>query len=219
MSIQINDKLEEYIKSLQKENDNEIERIERYARERQIPIMEEISLSVMLHILKLYQPKKILEIGSAVGYSAIRMAKALPETKIFTIERERDRYEEAFNNIQICNLEDQIKIYFGDALDIKHEVERDGPFDALFIDASKGQYQRFFETYEPLLTEKAVVFSDNVLFRGLIKDEKAESRRLKSLARKIEKYNKWLMTRHHLETVIIPVGDGLAFSIKRGESL
>lgn len=217
MSILPNKKIEEYLANFSTNKDEKLVQLEAYAKEQKVPIMEERALSVMLHILKLHQPNKILEIGAAIGYSAIRMAKALPNTKIVTIEIDPHRFELAEQNIRACGLENQITIYHGDALEIVQEVKLDGPFDALFIDASKGQYKRFFQAYEPLLSKRAVVFSDNVLFKGLVAEEMIESKRLKSLAKKIKEYNEWLMNQSDWDTVIIPIGDGLAFSIKRGE--
>lgn len=105
-----NKKIEEYLANFSTNKDEKLVQLEAYAKEQKVPIMEERALSVMLHILKLHQPNKILEIGAAIGYSAIRMAKALPNTKIVTIEIDPHRFELAEQNIRACGLENQITI-------------------------------------------------------------------------------------------------------------
>ncbi|HHV7525949.1 TPA: O-methyltransferase, partial [Burkholderia orbicola] len=104
-------------------------------------------------LLSFKNPKKILEIGTAIGYSAIRMALALPEAEIFTIERDEDRYREALKNIRSFQLENRIHVFFGDALSESDPVQSMAPYDALFIDAAKGQYQKFFSIYEKMLAD------------------------------------------------------------------
>ncbi|WP_243290646.1 O-methyltransferase [Bacillus sp. FJAT-47783] len=212
-----NSKIELYIQNLLPPVDQQIRDMELYASEHQVPIMEKTAISVMLSILKLHQPHHILEIGTAIGYSAIRMVKSLPDAKVVTVERDQERYEEAIRNIQNAKLENKITTLYGDAFDLIEDIKKHGPYDVLFIDAAKGQYQRFFESFEPLLSVKAVIITDNVLFKGLVVEENIESKRIRSLVRKIKQYNEWLMNHPHYETTIIPVGDGVAVSIKRGE--
>jgi len=211
-------KINQYLQQLMPEVDEEITRMEGFAQEKDIPIMEKTAISVMLHILKLHSPKKILEIGAAIGYSAICMAKSLPEATIITVERDRERYEEAVRNICTSRLENRISVLLGDAFKVVDTIKENAPYDALFIDAAKGQYQRFFELYEPLLSDNAIVITDNVLFKGLVAEENIESKRLRSLVKKIKQYNKWLIDHPRFDTTIIPVGDGVAISIKRGEN-
>lgn len=213
-----NSEIESYLEQFLPQADNHVRQIEAYASEHHVPIMEKTAISVMLHFLKIHQPEKILEIGTAIGYSAIRMAKSLPHTKIVTIERDRKRYDKAVHNITSCHLDNRITTLFGDALDLEKHIQQLGPFDVLFIDAAKSQYQRFFELYEPMLTERAVIISDNVLFKGLVAQEvPPATKRLQSLVKKIKQYNEWLMNHPQYDTTIIPVGDGVAISIKRGE--
>jgi len=207
-----------YLQSLIYEREEEVKEIESYAEQHHIPIMELSGIEAMLQILKLAQPAKILEIGTAIGYSAIRMAKALPETKIVTIERDEERFERALFYIEKTNTSRQIEALFGDALELFHVVEQKGPFDAIFIDAAKGQYERFFTLYEPLLNKKGLIITDNVLFKGLVADvDKIENKRIRSLAKKIRTYNDWLVNHPRYETVVFPVGDGIAISRRRGE--
>lgn len=210
------DEVTTYIESLVPEREPAIAEIEKYAKEHGVPIMELVGMEAMLQFLKLLQPKAILEIGTAIGYSAIRMAKALPNTHITTIERDQVRYDKAIENIKKLQLQEQITVIFGDALETAEQASKNALFDCIFIDAAKGQYTRFFELYSPLLTENGVVFSDNILFRGLVaKDKIEDNRRYQSLVEKIKGYNRWLMVHPEFETTILTVGDGIAISRKR----
>lgn len=215
----IPNELTTYLESLIPTRNERLLEMEEYARVHHVPIMELVGVETLLQILRIHQPNKILEIGTAIGYSAIRMAQSLEETTIYTIERDEERYEEAIANIQKADLSDRIIVIKGDALDVFEQIQSYGPFDFLFIDAAKGQYQKFFELYGTLITEKGIILSDNVLFRGLVAKEVAniESKRLRTLAKKIKKYNEWLMQHPLYHTTILPVGDGIAISIKKGE--
>nr|WP_279326586.1 O-methyltransferase [Bacillus kexueae] len=210
--------MEMYIEGLLPPVDQQIQQMESYANEHNVPIMEKTAISVMLSILKLHRPKHILEIGTAIAYSAIRMAKSLPEANIVTVERDETRYKQAILNIERSETRDRIIPLYGDAFELTEEIQQHAPYDALFIDAAKGQYQRFFELFEPLLSENAIIITDNVLFKGLVAEEEIESKRIRSLVKKIRHYNEWLMNHPDYETTIIPVGDGVAVSIKRGEN-
>ena len=209
------DELVQYIESLIPEREPMIIEIERYAKEHRIPIMELSGIETMLHILKIIQPRSILEIGTAIGYSAIRMAKALPNTKIVTIERDQERYGQALTFIKRSQVEDQIQVVLGDALEVQKSFSKQDVFDCIFIDAAKGQYKRFFEIYSQFLSDNGVIFSDNVLFKGLVTNEEVENRRIRGLVKKLRDYNVWLMNHPQFETTIIPVGDGVAISTKR----
>jgi predicted O-methyltransferase YrrM len=207
-----------YIQSLLPKREEAILQMEDYAKEHDVPIMDVVGIETMLHLLKMANPKKILEIGTAIGYSAIRMAKALPNVKIVTIERDEERYQQALFYVNETNTNEQIEVLFGDALELSGEVAKRGSFDALFIDAAKGQYRRFFELYEPLLTERGIIITDNVLFKGLVASEQPiEQKRIRQLVKKIREYNEWLMNHPRYETIILPIGDGIAISRRRGE--
>ncbi|WP_027407901.1 O-methyltransferase [Anoxybacteroides tepidamans] len=207
-----------YLETLIPERDGTIQEMEAYAREQGVPIMDAIGIEAMLHILQLVQPKRILEIGTAIGYSAIRMAMELPSAHVLTIERDKERYERALFYIERMQLNHRIHVLFGDALEVYKEVEKQAPFDAIFIDAAKGQYQRFFDLYSPLLNDGGVIITDNVLFKGLVaSNEPIENKRIRQLVEKIRKYNEWLMGREDYDTIILPIGDGIAISRKRGE--
>ncbi|ASA97871.1 O-methyltransferase [Anoxybacillus flavithermus] len=214
----VNEEMIHYLERLLPKKEEAIVAMEQYAHEHHVPIMDALGIETMLHILKLVQPTRILEIGTAIGYSAIRMAKALPNAHIVTIERDEMRYKQALVYAEQTNTKAQMTLLFGDALHISDEVKKHAPFDVLFIDAAKGQYRRFFELYEPLLSERGIIITDNVLFKGLVAtNEPIEQKRIRQLIKKIQAYNEWLMAHPRYETVIIPIGDGMAISRKRGQ--
>ncbi|MDV2883581.1 O-methyltransferase [Alkalihalophilus pseudofirmus] len=211
----INNQVENYLKSLVPKRTPFVMEMEAYAKEHQVPIMDLVGMESLLWQLKLIQPERILEVGAAIGYSAIRMAQELPNATIITIERDEVRYKQAVENIEKNELSDRIEVRFGDALDLAQILESEPLFDVLFIDAAKGQYQRFLDLYGKMIKPNGVVFSDNVLFRGLVAEDEIEEKRLRSIARKLRTYNEWLMQHPDYDTRILPVGDGLAISIKK----
>jgi predicted O-methyltransferase YrrM len=208
------DAVQQYLLSFIKQEDPLLAEMEQYAAEHEVPIMDKLGMEFMLQMLRIIEPKSILEIGAAIGYSGIRMVKAA-DANVVTIERDAQRYEKAVSYIQKAGLEDRISLIFGDALETFEQIKAYGTFDVIFIDAAKGQYQRFFELYEPLLSEKGVIITDNVLFRGLVAEEHIENKRIRSLVRKIKTYNEWLMAHSEYDTTIFPIGDGVAVSKKK----
>ncbi len=192
-----------------------VNELEEYALKNNVPIMEPLGIDFLMQLIRLKKPNKILEIGTAIGYSALRMVEAFPETSIVTIERDKNRYEEALSNIKKIDKKNKITVIFGDALEETNRIKEQAPYDLLFIDAAKGQYQRFFELYSKYLTEDAVIISDNVLFKGLVTDSSIENERSNSIAKKVYKYNEWLINHPSYTTSIIPIGDGVAISVKR----
>ncbi|RSK27962.1 O-methyltransferase [Bacillus sp. HMF5848] len=215
----LNSDINTYLTSLLPNKSSLILDMERYALEHEVPIMDVISIETLLMILQLQNPKTILELGTAIGYSATRMALALPDTKIVTIERNKERYDKALFYIGQAGLSDRISIIFGDALEVSEQIQTFGVFDAVFIDAAKGQYERFFNLYTPMLTNRGVVISDNVLYKGLPTKEQSEieNRRVRQLVRKIKGYNEWLAKHPSFTTTFVPIGDGLAITRKRGD--
>lgn len=208
-----NDKIHAYIESLIPERPEFFMKMENYAAENHVPIMEPAGMEAMLQVLRILEPKRMLEVGTAIGYSALRMAYAVPDAAIVTIERDEERAQIAEENFAAFG-KGQIQLIKGDALEMEAEVAKCAPFDAIFIDAAKGQYQRFFELYSRYLTERGIIITDNVLFKGLVAEETIEHKRTKGIVKKIKHYNEWLMSHPDYYTVIIPVGDGVAISKK-----
>ncbi|GKU81372.1 O-methyltransferase [Niallia sp. NCCP-28] len=209
------DKITAYIEALVPQRTKEIEEIENYAHDNDVPIMELVGIESLLQLLRIQKPKTILEIGTAIGYSAIRMANALPNATIVTVERDEQRYKIAEQNVDKLNKQKQIKLIYGDAFEVESLVQQYGPYDVLFIDAAKSQYRKFFDIYSKQLSDEGIIFTDNVLFHGLVAQSNIESRNVRALVRKINNYNEWLMSHPEYETVILPVGDGIAISKKR----
>lgn len=210
-----------YLDSLVPTRNDLVTKMEKLAQLENVPIMDLVGMETLLQLLRLSQPRRILEIGAAIGYSAIRMAQTIPDVTIVTIERDEHRYQQAKQHIAEAGLSERIELIFGDALEVQAQIAQQGPFDLIFVDAAKGQYERFFTMYEPLLNDLGVIITDNVLFRGLVAEnqEIIEPKRIRNLVKKIDSYNRWLMEHPDYITTILPVGDGIAISKKRGERI
>lgn len=188
-----------------------IKTMEKYAKEHDVPIMQEEGIHFLCDFIKKHEVKTILELGSAIGYSAIRMAQLDESIKIVTIERDDERYKEACKNIEQAGLSNRIEIIHGDAL----ETEISGEFDLLFIDAAKAQYIKFFEKYTPNVKKEGYILSDNLKFHGFVEHtELIESRNLRQLVRKIKNYIDYLKELEGFDTTFYEFGDGVAISQK-----
>lgn len=192
--------------------DHKIEELEKYAIEFNIPIMMKDGISFMLDYIKENDIKNILEIGSAIGYSAISMCLISPNIHVTTVERDEKRYLEALKNIKNFHLENQITIYHMDAFDL----ELTDTYDLIFIDAAKSQYIKFFEKFDKNLKINGVVFSDNLNFHGLTHtSEKIESRNVRGIVRKLNNYITYLKENKNYETIFFDIGDGISISKKK----
>ena len=188
-----------------------IEEIEKYAKIENIPIMQKDGIDFLTNYIKENNIKNILEIGSAIGYSAIKIALVDTDIKVTTIERDIDRYNIAVKNINDFDLNDRINIINADALNIT----LNNKFDLIFIDAAKSQYIKFFEKFEKNLNTNGTIVSDNLSFHGLVEDEsKTNNRNTKQLVRKIKKYIDYLKENPNYKTTFYKLGDGVAISIK-----
>ena len=191
-----------------------LKEMEQYAKENHIPIMMKDGIEFLEKYIKENHVKKILELGTAIGYSAIRMASIDKNIKIVTIERDKNRYEEALKNIKKVKLENQIEVIFMDIMDYYTEEE----FDLIFIDAAKSQYIKFFEKFESNLIIGGTVISDNLNFHGYTKMlERIESKNLRQMVGKIRNYIAYLEDKKNFETTFLELGDGIGISVKRGE--
>lgn len=214
------DRYDAYIQTHIKEKDPLITQMEQYAEEYRIPIMENVGIESLIGLLRIQKPKQILEIGSAIGYSAIRIATALTETNVLTIERDVERYAKAVENIAQSGLTKRIQIIEADALEIELDKTYNETFDALFIDAAKGQYQRFFEKYTPYLNSNGVIYCDNIFMHGMVLREDADvPKRSRTMIRKLKEFTRWVMSHPEYDSVLLPIGDGLLISTKKQEIL
>lgn len=187
--------------------------IKKYAIDYKVPIMQDDGIDFLTTFIVKNQINSVLEIGSAIGYSAIMMALANPNLKITTIERDRERYLEAVKNIKKMNLENRITLVFSDAL----EVNIEGEFDMIFIDAAKGQNIKFFEKYELNLKENGYIITDNMNFHGLVDkvDAEIESKNLRALVRKIRDYRTFLLNHQYYDVEFFNIGDGIAIAKRK----
>lgn len=192
--------------------DELINEMRKYAKEYHIPIMDQDGLNFMSDYIVKNNIKTILELGSAIGYSAIMMAKLNPEIKIVTVERDINRYRQAIENIKNAHLEDQITIHLADAL----EFDTPLMFDMIFIDAAKAQYIKFFERFKGNLNKEGAIISDNLNFHGLVNNhDLIRNRNTKQLVQKIEKYISFLENNDEFKTTFNARGDGVAISIRK----
>lgn len=189
-----------------------LEEMEQYALEKDVPIMLQEGITFMCSFIKEHQLKSILEIGSAIGYSTIRMAMLDKNIHITTIERDEERYQKAKEYIARSEYKDQITLLYGDAL----EADIQGSYDMIFIDAAKAQYIRFFERYEPLLIQGGYIITDNLKFHGFVEHpETATSRNLRQLVGKISRFINYLKSRDDFDTTFLEQGDGIGISKKK----
>lgn len=163
-----------------------VKEIREYARDNKVPIMNQEGIDFLTTFIIKHQIKNVLEIGTAIGYSAIMMSLCSPTLKVTTIERDEERYLEAIKNIKKLSLEDRITLIFNDAL--KTRVE--GKYDLIFIDAAKAQNIKFFELFERNLNDGGFIITDNMYFHGLVKKNEKEikSRNVRGIVRKIKGY-------------------------------
>lgn len=191
----------------------EIKNIKKYALDNNVPIMNDEGIDFLTNFIVENKINKVLEIGSAIGYSSIMMALTNPNLKITTIERDEHRYLEAVKNIKKLQLEKQIKIIFNDANDVDI---LDDDYDLLFIDAAKGQNIKFFEKFTKNIKKGGYIITDNIYFHGLVDHpEDIESRNLRQLVRKIKDYITFLENNDDYDTEILRLGDGISISYKK----
>ncbi|MBT2215101.1 SAM-dependent methyltransferase [Virgibacillus dakarensis] len=211
----INENLTNYLIQLLPAQENWVVELERQATEEHVPIMDPVSMHLLTQIIRIQKPERILEIGTAIGYSALRMLQANSEATVVTIERDWSRYRKAIANIKKLEKQDKIDVIFGDALETAENITAKGPFDLLFIDAAKGQYERFFTLYSQTVAKGGLIITDNVLFKGYVEEPSKEHPRFTKLGQKIRHYNDWLIKNPDYMTSIVPIGDGVAISIKK----
>lgn len=206
-----NDYIEDYIRGLIPEKEDNFKEMEEYALENHIPIIEpEVAqfLNVQLQALR---PKKILEIGTAIGYSALTFAKALDgDCEITTIERRDDMVELALKNIMNTDYKDTINILKGEADEILPTLTE--KYDLIFIDAAKGHYMDFFNEVLKLLSPKGMIISDNVLFRGMVATDELVIRRKITIVKRLRGFLKYINEIEGYTSCVVPIGDGVALT-------
>ena len=193
-------------------NKQELEKIKQKAIEEHIPIIMDDTLEVVDKILKEIKPTRILEIGTAVGYSAMCFSEYLqPNGKIDTIERDVERIEEAKLNIEKVGVKDKINIYEGDAVEILPTLNE--KYDVVFIDAAKGKYPFFLKEALRMIKSNGVILADNILYKGYVMSDYNKHKQ-RTAVRNLREFLAELESNTELETEILEVGDGLAIAKK-----
>ncbi|MBF7016955.1 O-methyltransferase [Staphylococcus durrellii] len=208
------EKNQTYLLNLLNHNSINIENLRTFAEKNSVPIVDRMTLEMIKQIIRIHKPTKILEIGTAIGYSSMQFASIDPQIQVTTIERNERMQQQAIQNFEHYNFQKQIHLIKGDALEQFAAVENQS-FDMIFIDAAKAQTQKFFELYTPLLKNHGVVITDNILYHDFVADiDVVRNRNVRQMVKKIQKYNEWLINNEAFTTNFLNIDDGLAISIK-----
>ena len=212
----VNDRIVSYIHSLESSNSEILQKIEQRAIEENVPIIRKEMESFLRVMLSISKPLNILELGCAIGYSAILMSEYLPEGgHITTIENYDKRIVEAKANIQMAGLENKITLLEGDAMEVMKDLE-DEKYDFVFMDAAKAQYINFLPEVMRLMKPGAILIADNVLQDGdIIESRYGVIRRNRTIHSRMREYMYQVKHMDELETTIVPIGDGITMSVKK----
>ena len=192
-----------------------LEEIEKYGRDNKIPILLDDTLEYISNILKEIKPRRILEIGTAIGFSSICFSKYLAEDgRIDTIEIESLRVEQALENIEKVGVQDKIRVLEGDALDILPYLTEE--YDIIFIDAAKGKYLEFFEHALRLCKQNGYIIADNVLYKGMVQSDYNKHKQ-RTAVNKLRNFIDMVLNHPKLESELIDIGDGLTVSIMKNK--
>ena len=213
----VDERIATYIRSLESPNSLLLEAIEEQAHIDQVPIIRKEMESFLRVMLMIHRPKKILELGTAIGYSALFMSECVDVDKIVTIENYEKRIPIAKENFKKAGKEEQIMLLEGDAMELMPTLEAE-TFDFVFMDAAKAQYIYFLPEVLRLMKPGAVLITDNILQEGdLIESRFTVRRRDRTIHKRMREYLEAVKKHPELETSIVPIGDGITISVKRGE--
>lgn len=208
------DYMEEYLRSLIPHSEDIFKELEEYAHNNNVPIAQKETAQFLRTMVTIKNPKKILELGTAIGYSAMVMCHSLNnKVKITTVERDLSMIEIAKENIKKLNYEDNINIIQGDALEVINELE--DKYDLIFLDAGKGHYNHILPRILDLLSQDGIIIADNVLFRGMVANNDLVIRRKITIVKRMRSYLKMINEDEGLVTSVIPMGDGIAVTTRR----
>jgi predicted O-methyltransferase YrrM len=206
------DYIEDYIRGIIPKNSFYLLKLEEYAHENHVPIVQPEVAQLMRVLLKNNKPRNILEIGTAIGYSAIMMAEVTKETIITTIERNEEMINLAKQNIANFKYSERIKILEGDAEEILPNLEE--KYDFIFIDAAKGQYIEFFKHCSKLLNPCGMIVSDNVLYKGMVATDDLVVKRKKTIVKRLRTFLNYINGLEGYTSCVLPLGDGVALTYK-----
>lgn len=198
------------------EKEEYLKEMKQYAIENHVPILQEVSLDLILLVLKLKKPNSILEVGTAIGYSAINFSKYLngENSHILTVEKSEDMYKEAIKNIKNVGLEEKITVINADATEYLPTLDENDKYDVVFIDAAKGQYLVFLENALRVIKKGGIIIADNVYFKGRVLSGYNEHRH-RTATNRLRKYLELVTEDETLDTTVFNIGDGVAISIKK----
>lgn len=192
-----------------------LEEIEKYGRDNKIPILLDDTLEYISNILNEIKPRRILEIGTAIGFSSICFSKYLAEDgRIDTIEIESLRVEQALENIEKVGVQDKIRVLEGDALDILPYLTEE--YDIIFIDAAKGKYLEFFEHALRLCKQDGYIIADNVLYKGMVQSDYNKHKQ-RTAVNKLRNFIDMVLNHPKLQSELVDIGDGLTVSIMKNK--
>lgn len=216
MSNIVNELVQDYIRNTLQDKEGLLKELEDYAVEHNVPIVHKEVSDLLKVLLKIQKPKRILEVGCAIGYSSILFASTVgDDVEIITVERNEKMIEQAKKNIKLAGLENKITILEGDAKEKLQEVE--GEFDMIFLDAAKGQYKLFYDMVIDKLKVDGLLISDNILYKGMVAHDDFVIRRKITIVKRMRNYLDYICNCDYLDTSLIPIGDGVALSYKQGE--
>ena len=213
----INEKVEAFLDDLYKPLNRELEALRKQAEDTHVPIILKDAEQLILNLLRIKKPKRILEIGTAIGYSACCFAAVCEDCRIITIEYNSEAKEMAEQNIERLGYKDQIRVLYGNAVDVIKDLPETEKFDFVFIDAGKSHYKEFFGAALAHCSSQALVISDNVLMKAkTVSDEYDPMKKYKTNIRKMREFLAYLTNLKGVATSVVSVGDGLAISVIEG---
>ena len=215
-----NQQVTDYINRFYQSPDRELEVLRKIGEQDHVPIILKETEVVLSLLLDLQKPQKILEIGTAIGYSAIYFASKCPQAVVYSIDKDETAILAARHNVQLAGLSERIHLLLGDGQEQEEKLAESGvrDFDFVFIDGSKSHYRRFLDGALPLCRKGALVVSDNILMRATtVSDDYDNGRKHKTNKKKMREYVEYICSDPTLQTTLMSVGDGMAVSIYRGE--
>lgn len=208
------DYMEEYIRGLIPETEGKLRELEEFAKENRVPIAQKETIKFLEFMVSMKKPLRILELGTAIGYSAIVMYEAAgTNPHITTVERSEEMIKYAKKNIESFQLDEKIIIEEGDCLEVLEKLKE--PYDLIFMDAGKGHYNHFLPHCLRLLNQDGIIIADNVLFRGMVASDELVKRRKITIVKRMRKYLELVSQDKELVTSVIPIGDGIAVTKRR----
>lgn len=202
----------EYMRNVIPDSTPFMKEIEDYANENYIPIIFREVKSFFEFLLPLANPSKILEIGTAIGYSAMLFASVCPNAHITTIEIDEERFEEAYENIKKAGFSDRIQLILDDASNVLPYLKT--TYDMIFIDAAKGQYRDYYQWSKKLLSKGGILIFDNILYKGLPANRELVNHKHRTIANNLISFNREVMNDKDFTSSILPLGDGMIIARK-----